>query len=61
MSRLRESLIAPDAVSTGGNPDRASGYTCRNTVELINPFQLGLQRHESRGHEQDGRRFKART
>jgi hypothetical protein len=46
----------PDAVYTGGDPNQATGYTCRNTVELNNTFQPGPAGNEPRGEGlHDGR------
>jgi hypothetical protein len=39
----------PDAVYTGGDPNQASSYTCRNSVQLDNPFQPGPAGNERRG------------
>ncbi|MBV8999008.1 MAG: tannase/feruloyl esterase family alpha/beta hydrolase [Solirubrobacterales bacterium] len=60
----------PDAVYTGGDPNQASSYTCRNTVQLDNPFQPGPagneppregSHHRHWGDGQGDRPFKART
>jgi hypothetical protein len=39
----------PDAVYTGGDPNQASSYTCRNTVQFDNPFQPGPAGNRTRG------------
>ena len=31
----------PDAVYNGGDPTQASSYSCRNTVQITNPFTVG--------------------
>ncbi|MBV9836471.1 MAG: tannase/feruloyl esterase family alpha/beta hydrolase [Solirubrobacterales bacterium] len=46
----------PDAVYTGGDPNQASSYTCRHTVQLTNPFHPGLRRSESRAGRHSIRR-----
>jgi hypothetical protein len=60
----------PDAVYTGGDPNQASSYTCRNTVQLDNPFQPGPAGNQPRGEtshhgrwgdDRVDRPFKART
>jgi feruloyl esterase len=51
----------PDAVYTGGDPNQAGSYTCRNTVQLDNPFQPGPAGNQRRAHSRAGLRFKART
>ena len=51
----------PDAVYTGGDPNQSGSYTCRNTVQLDNPFQPGPGGNQRRGHGWSGPRFKART
>src|SRR6185437_14626753 len=61
---------APDAVYTHGDPNQASSYTCRNTVQLDNPFKPGPAGNQppgrgwQHGRWSDGRGdrpFKART
>jgi len=53
----------PDAVYTGGDPDQAGSYTCRNTAQLDNPFVPGPQGNEHQHHsDRGGRRYsRART
>jgi hypothetical protein len=60
----------PDAVYSGGDPNQASSYTCRNTIQFDNPFQPGPAGNEPGGERshhawrQDGRgdrQFKPRT
>jgi len=60
----------PDAVYTGGDPNQASSYTCRNTVQFDNPFQPGPAgnrptapwSHQGRsGDHRGARRFRTRA
>jgi len=42
----------PDAVYTGGDPNEASSYACRNTVELTNPFVPGRPLDHTKAHRE---------
>jgi Tannase and feruloyl esterase len=53
----------PDAVYTRGDPNEASSYTCRSTVNLDNPFEPGPQGNGRRAHDWGWsvRRLRTRT
>jgi len=47
----------PDAAYTHGDPNQASSYACRNTIQPDNPFEPGPAGNVPHGHERAGRRL----